>query len=141
MPQITRRRIHLCVVLIAVIICGLGSRKFDTPLPDFIHANAGDTLWTVAVYLSLAILAPSASAWKLGIASLGISFAVEFSQLIDPPWLNHLRDTLPGKLLLGRAFLTSDLIRYTLGAATVVVADQWLRPLLSSKRGHCPRAN
>ncbi|MEP4077941.1 DUF2809 domain-containing protein [Haloferula sp.] len=123
MPLFKRKRTSLSILLFIVIIAGLGSRSFGSELPDFVAANAGDTLWSIAVYLCLGIISPTTPAWKLGLASLAISFAVEFSQLIDHRWLNAVRDTLPGKLLLGRGFLPVDLIRYFVGAAFAYTMD------------------
>lgn len=108
-----------------VIALGLGSRKFASLLPHFIADHAGDALWTAAVYLTLAIAFPKWSPCRLGILSFGVSVMVEFSQLIDASWLNAIRATLPGKLLLGAGFLWIDLVRYLVGAVTATTLD-WL---------------
>lgn len=127
-----RRRMILGALLLLVIAAGLGSRRYGDALPDFVAANAGDLLWTVAVYLTLAILAPTCSPVKLGLSALAISFAVEFSQLIDVAWLNAIRKTLPGRLLLGAGFLGIDLLRYLAGAVIATLLDEWFTRRLKS---------
>jgi hypothetical protein len=131
LPKITRRRIWLILGLLIVIPLGLASRKHGAVLPVFLAENAGDALWTMAVYLSLAICRPHWSAVRLGCLALVISFAVEFAQLLDWNWLNTLRKTLPGRLLMGSGFLWIDLIRYAFGAIIVATIDQTL--ILSKK--------
>lgn len=128
-PSYSRKRLKLGALLLLVIILGLGSRRFGNALPEFIASNAGDALWTIAVYLSLAITFPKTTPWKLGLTAYTISIAVEFSQLIDVNWLNDIRKTLPGKLLLGAGFVPVDLLRYLVGAAVAFSVDRltWWR--------------
>lgn len=122
-PSAPRRRIVLAAVLGIVIVLGLASRKFGHQLPAFLAAHAGDALWTVAVYLALAIVFPRWQPLRLGLAALAVSFAVETSQLLRVEWLDQLRRTLPGRLLLGSGFLWIDLVRYAAGAAIATAAD------------------
>ncbi|GAB5402604.1 MAG: hypothetical protein Aurels2KO_08350 [Aureliella sp.] len=115
-----------CFALALVIAAGLASRSFDGWLPEIFVANAGDFLWTVAAYLAIAIVCPRLQPLWIGLAALLISVAVEFSQLIDLPWLNALRRTLPGRLLLGKGFVGIDLLRYFAGACTATLLDALL---------------
>lgn len=132
-PPTARNRAALGIALLAVIGMGLATRKFADALPGFIANHGGDALWTVAVYLALAIVSPRTSPLKLGLLAFGISVAVEFSQLIDIAWLNGIRATLPGRLLLGSGFLWIDLARYFVGAAMAVGLD-WLWARAGSSR-------
>ncbi len=50
---------------------------------------------------------------------------VELSQLIHWGWLDALRSTLPGRLVLGQGFLASDLVCYAVGVAMAFAID-WL---------------
>ncbi|MFC7339474.1 DUF2809 domain-containing protein [Haloferula chungangensis] len=122
-PSPDRKRSTLAFLLLTVILLGLGSRQFGNDLPHFISSNAGDALWTIAVYLSIAIILPKSSAWILGLGAFAISIVVECSQLIDVDWLNTLRKTLPGKLLLGAGFQWADLFRYFVGAMIALTTD------------------
>ena len=58
---------------------------------------------------------PSWPARKRVAASLLFAFLIESSQLYQAPWLNALRDTRLGGLILGYGFLWSDLVCYTVG--------------------------
>jgi len=121
-----RSRTTAIFFLIAVIALGLASRKYGAALPSFIAANAGDALWTIAVYLTLALVWPNWPPIRLAVYAFGVSAAVELSQLIDVGWLNTLRATLPGRLLLGAGFLWIDLVRYFAGAVLALVGDSLL---------------
>jgi hypothetical protein len=120
-----RSRLALTIALAIVIPLGLASRKFAGQIPEFLADHAGDFLWTVMIYLALAFLAPRWSPLKLFLIAFGISFAVELSQLINVAWLNALRKTLPGRLLLGAGFLWIDLLRYFCGALFAFAIDRW----------------
>lgn len=111
-----RRRIRLLICLAVTIVLGLASRMEEIGLPQFLTTNAGDALWTMAVYWSLAGIWPRASRWRIAWSAGLISLGVEISQLIDVRWLNEIRQTLPGRLLLGRGFDSADLVRYAIGA-------------------------
>ena len=113
----------MVIALTLVVILGLGSREFGDSLPRFLAENSGDALWTVAVYLSLAIIAPRWSTAKLFLLAFLISVMVELSQLFDFAPLNAIRATLPGRLLLGAGFLPIDLVRYLAGALLAVLLD------------------
>ncbi len=121
-----RSLIRTCLALGMVIALGLASRSFGAWLPDFVVANAGDFLWTVAAYLAIVIAFPSLPPLQVGIAAFTVSVAVELSQLIDVPWLNALRRTLPGRLLLGSGFVAVDLLRYFAGGCTATLVDALL---------------
>lgn len=118
-----RNRFGFSVALLLTIVLGLGSRRWSDWLPEFIVNHAGDALWAVAVYILLAIIMPVMRSWKLAVFSLVISFGVEFIQLINMPWLDSLRATLIGKLMLGSGFLWIDLIRYFAGVAGAFLVD------------------
>lgn len=124
---ITRRRVGLFITLLVVIPLGLASRKWGADLPVVIADNAGDALWTVAVYLGVAICFPRWRSMTVGCVALAISIGVEYSQLVDEDWLNDLRKTLPGRLLLGAGFLWVDLVRYAAGAIGATIVDMVLR--------------
>ncbi len=66
------------------------------------------------------------------IAALLFSFAIEFSQLYKALWINNLRHTLFGRLVLGEGFLWSDLVCYTVGIAIGVLIDILLKAQLST---------
>ncbi len=123
-----RSRPRYAAAIFLVIAAGLASRStVFLHLSPFLATYAGDSLWALTVFLVLGFIFPKAPSLTLAAASLAISFAVEFSQLYQAPHINLVRQTLPGKLLLGSGFLVSDLFCYVVGIALGAVAEISLR--------------
>jgi hypothetical protein len=137
MRSMTRRRIISALAIALAIVVGLGSRRFGASLPGFVAAYAGDTCWAAAVYFFLLLLAPRLRPLHAAPIALAISYADELSQLYHAPWIDSLRATTLGGLILGFGFLWSDLICYTVGVALATAIDGLilaLRPVTSA--GH-----
>jgi hypothetical protein len=49
------------------------------------------------------------------VLAMKFSYVIEFSQLYQSDWINTLRDTTLGGLILGYGFLWSDLLCYAAG--------------------------
>ena len=112
---ITRNRILNFILIISTIALGLASRT--AIVPDTIYPYLGDILYAVMIYFVLGFLLPTMSQIKVAIACVLACFAIEFLQLIDVPWLNSVRNTLFGRLVLGSGFLWSDLLCYLVGTS------------------------
>jgi hypothetical protein len=116
--------------VLAVIALGLASRRYAVYLPSFLAKNAGDALWATMVFLGLGLLRPRASTATLALIALAISYVDEISQLYHAPWIDAIRHTTLGGLVLGFAFHWSDMACYTVGVALGVA----LECLLSTPR-------
>lgn len=103
----------LCAM--TVMALGLASRRFVAGLPPFLAEYAGDTLWALLVFLVISALRPDARLLVRCAAALGLAFLVEISQLYHAPWINGIRTTKLGGLVLGYGFLWADLVCYAAG--------------------------
>ena len=115
-----RRRILYLTATAAVTVIGLLSRRVA-----WLPAETGDALWAVMVFCLLRMVMPRCRLSLVALTALGISYLVEFSQLIRWPWLTTLRTTTLGHLLLGQGFLWIDLVAYTIGVAVVYLLAYW----------------
>jgi hypothetical protein len=113
------RMIYLLISLV-VIVLGLASRRYGSYLPEFIATYAGDTLWALMAFLGFSILFPQMNVFHRGGVALGFSFLIEISQLYHAPWIDAVRGTTLGGLVLGFGFLWSDLVCYTVGVTVGV---------------------
>ena len=126
--NLMKRQLPVMLFLAFVVGVGLASRKYDGLFPQMLGKYPGDALWTVAAYLGWKLVFPAMAPWKLGLMAIGQSFGVEFLQLYHAPWLDGIRGTRFGYLLLGSTFNPMDLVAYTVGAAIVFLIDRFLVP-------------
>ena len=131
-----RSRIVYAAALLLVIAAGLGSRVFGRQLPAFVATYAGDTLYATMVFIGLGLLAPRWSTARLAATALAICCAIELSQLYHAPWIDAIRRTTPGALVLGYGFLWTDLACYAAGAGLGAGLDRLaLRAVPVNARG------
>lgn len=128
--QSTRRRgarLAYIAAVFAAMALGLGSRAFAEVLPVFVVEHFGDALWASMMYFGFrACYAHKKISFAIW-CSLAFCFAIEFSQLYQAAWINHMRGTTLGALVLGKGFLWEDLVRYTAGIAVSSLLDlAWL---------------
>ena len=117
------RRVCFAASAAATVFLGLASRRFRSVLPAFAGAYAGDTLWALMVYLGLGALFPTVRAGRRLTAALLFSYSIETSQLYHAPWIDAVRATTLGGLVLGFGFLWSDWVCYTVGTGAGFVAE------------------
>nr|WP_246010321.1 DUF2809 domain-containing protein [Bacillus yapensis] len=120
----TKRQFVYFIAVVLVIILGLASRKYSNFLPTFLAENAGDTLWAMMVYFGFRLLFVGKRILTAVSLSFLFSFGIEFSQLYQADWINQLRATILGALILGKGFLLVDLIRYTVGIVLAAFLDK-----------------
>jgi hypothetical protein len=123
MQRPRRNRITRLVLIAFVIALGLGSRHFGQSLPGFVATYAGDTLWALIAFLGIGLILPSISTWRVAVLAMSFSVMIEVSQLYHAPWIDSIRRTTLGALVLGHGFLWSDLACYLAGVGIGVFAE------------------
>ena len=103
---------------------GLGSRRHAASLPGVVAAYAGDILWATVAFLGLGLLLPRASTWRVALLAMSLSVLVEAGQLYHAPWIDSIRRTIVGGLILGFGFLWSDLACYAAGVALGILIER-----------------
>lgn len=100
---------------------GLASRHFSiTPL------FVGDILWATMIYFIVRFFFINKPVSIIATISLLFSFAIEFSQLYKAPWIDSIRPTLFGRLVLGATFNWGDMVCYAFGVGIGVLVDRYL---------------
>jgi Protein of unknown function (DUF2809) len=123
--MLRQRRNQLAQIILIALICllGIGSRRYAQVLPGFIASYAGDTIWALAVFLGFGLLLPRASTRTIALLAMTFSVAIELSQLYHAPWIDSIRQTTLGGLILGFGFLWSDLACYAVGVGLGIMID------------------
>jgi glycopeptide antibiotics resistance protein len=120
-----RKPNRLFYLLMIFIVIGLGllSRKMSNYIPDIIDLFLGDSLWALMVYLFIRMLFKNWSTNKVVLTGILFCFVIEFSQLYHDEWIDIIRRTTLGGLILGYGFLWSDLDAYLLGIGFGIIID------------------
>nr|WP_256760680.1 DUF2809 domain-containing protein [Cohnella sp. WQ 127256] len=101
----------------------MSSRVYADHLPDLVANHFGDALWASMIYIGVRLLFVNRSFfWAAGV-SLIFCYGIEFSQLYQADWINGIRNTFLGGLVLGKGFVMVDLIRYLVGIAASLGLD------------------
>ncbi len=119
-----RSRIRYFVAGVLVVGLGLASRRYADRLPAILADYAGDTLWAAMVFVGIGFLAPRWPTWRVAAAALAVSYVTELSQRYHAPWIDDIRRTSAGGLVLGFGFLWSDIACYTVGVALSVMIEK-----------------
>ena len=112
-----KKRVVFTTLAILAIPVGLASRAFAESLPNFIAEHTGDVIWAACVYFGISILIPRTAIVARAALAIGFAFSVEASQLYRTDWLDSIRSSTLGGLVLGNQFVWADFFRYSVGVA------------------------
>lgn len=109
---------RLILAIAIFIIVPLGYVIRFTPIPglewlnDFLGSVAYEIFWMLLVMF----LFPRSSPVRVAIGVCLATCAIEVLQLWKPPFLQAMRATFGGRLVLGNAFTRTDFIAYFVGS-------------------------
>lgn len=103
--------------ILLTIASGLLLRSRHVFLPPAIEKYGGDLLWALMVFLGFGWLFRRSATLRIGAMALAFAWAIEFLQLYRAGWLDAIRQTRPGHLVLGSTFNSPDLLAYAAGIA------------------------
>ena len=121
--------IRIAYFSLATIVAGVGLlvRSDREQLHPLFDEYAGDTLWALMLYLLVSSLLAGRQVLARAAISLALAFLVEISQLYHAPWIDSIRQTTLGGLVLGFGFLWTDLVCYSVGIATGSLTEWGIR--------------
>ena len=90
--------------------------RFDAPVPYWVRDGSGGVAYVVFWICLAGFVGPKLSAFRAAVCVLAATCTLEFLQQWHPVWLEAMRRTLPGRLVLGTTFEWSDLPPYFVGA-------------------------
>jgi hypothetical protein len=127
--HIERSRPVYAMLAVLVIASGVLWRSGLLPLSGFQRKYGGVALWALVVFLGVACVLRRSSIARVGLTALCIAWAIEGLQLYHAKWIDGIRATSVGHMVLGSTFNAPDLVAYALGIAIGVVAESliWTR--------------
>lgn len=123
MNRITHRLIYL-IILFIIIMIGLYTKTLTGIITGIIDVK--DVVWAMMVYFLFRIVFISWSIKKVAVIGILFSFVVEASQLYHDDWIDKLRSTFLGELILGSDFVWSDLLAYSCGIGCGMIIDYFV---------------
>ena len=116
------------IAILAVITLGLLSRRYPQFLPAALGKYPGDALWALMVFLGLGFWFRRSPTVVVALAAFAFSVVIEVSQLYHAPWIDSVRATLPGRLVLGSGFAWGDMVAYAVGIVVGALVEFFLAP-------------
>ena len=109
------------------LVCGLATRPLRGVIAPELAENLGDALWAVLIYLLIALVWRRQASGRIALAALVVSVVVECSQLCHAPWIEAIRKTTLGGLVIGWGFAWGDLVAYAGGILGCVLLESHFR--------------
>ena len=125
-----RNRLLYLLFVFTAICLGLLSRAFIHLLPHLVNLVLGDAIWAFMIYMLLALIFHKRNSKQVAGCSLLFCYAIEVSQLYHAPWIDAIRNTTLGALVLGFGFLPTDLLAYTIGIAAACAFEWFLQKVV-----------
>ena len=110
-----KRRIVYLLLFTFFIWLALATRHDSQWFHPVVAKYGGDTIWAGDFLFFFRAIFPKTNLLKLTIFNYLFGVLDEISQLWHTPWLDAIRHTTFGKLMLGLGFMWSDLVCYFVG--------------------------
>ncbi|MBU3090928.1 DUF2809 domain-containing protein [Clostridium sp. CF011] len=118
-----RNRLLYSVMIIIVIILGLCSRKMANAIPSILNIYLGDALWALMIFIAFGFIFREMKTKIIALIGISFCYLIEMSQLYHANWIDNIRKTTLGGLVLGYVFSWSDLIGYAIGILVGVIFE------------------
>lgn len=127
MSRAQRDRVVFVALAVATVGIGLLVHARAWELPAGVRDKLGDALWALMVAWGAGAVAPRSPGWARSLAALAVCWTVEASQLWRQAWLESVRATRLGHLVLGSGFDAGDLWAYALGILAALLGETLVR--------------
>ena len=114
-PGLASYRRHLALLLLAVVPFGFASKLYAGPFSMWVRASLGGVLYEVFWCLLLALLWPRLEPLRIAVLVFAATALLEVLQLWHAPFLEAIRGTFIGHIVLGSTFDWRDFAYYVVG--------------------------
>jgi len=112
-------------IIFLLIPVGLSTKFYHGPLEQWVYLYLGDIFYPMFWYFLIRLVWPRFSIFSCAVSVLGFCTLIEFSQLWNSRFLQIIRHTFVGAVLLGSGFDWLDFVYYAVGVGLAVGIDQW----------------
>lgn len=109
------KRLLYGLLFLLTIPIGLATRKQPQWFYEPIALYGGDILWATLFFFFFRFFFPAKKLRVIATYTYAFAVAIEISQLYHATWLDKIRVTFLGKMILGFGFLWSDILCYAIG--------------------------
>lgn len=121
-------RRHLLLSLAFIIPLGLLTKFYRGGGQAWLNNSFGGIPYEIFWMLLVALIWPRERPGAIALLVFSTTSLLEFLQLWQPGWLQAMRATLPGRLVLGNTFIWSDFLYYAIGCFVGWLWLRWLSP-------------
>lgn len=118
------------ISLIALIPIGLASKFYQGLFDQWVNNSLGGVLYEIFWVLLVVLIKPKLSPAWVAFWVFVVTSSLEFAQLWKPPFLEIIRATLLGRLLLGTTFSAWDFPYYLIGCGLAWLGLNYLKSYL-----------
>ncbi|MBU3218288.1 DUF2809 domain-containing protein [Clostridium estertheticum] len=118
-----RDRLLYAGMTIIVISLGLYSRRMANVIPNYMNLYLGDALWALMVFIALGFVFREMKTKVVAIIGISFCYLIEISQLYHASFIDNIRETTLGGLVLGYVFSWSDFLGYAIGILVGIIID------------------
>lgn len=122
-----RNRFIYSLIIIVIIVFGIFSKKANNFIPAFFNDYVGDSLWAAMIFFGFGFVFKTMKTNKVALGSILFCYIIEFSQLYHAVWIDNIRNTTLGRLVLGYTFSWNDLIAYVFGVGAAAILEMFLK--------------
>lgn len=133
MMKIKQYQQIILISLIALIPIGLWSKFYKGPFDLWLNNSVGGIFYEIFWVLLIVLMNPTLSPGWTAFFVFIITSSLEFLQLWKPPFLEVIRATLFGRLLLGTTFSWWDFPYYMIGCGLAWLGLKYLKYSLKLK--------
>lgn len=119
-----RNRIVYFFLILLTVGIGLTSRKMADQLPKLVNLYLGDILWALMIFLITGFIFNKRKTGCIGLYAAAFCYLIEISQLYHTQWIDAIRSTTLGALILGYGFLWSDILAYSMGVGLGIILEK-----------------
>ena len=110
----------------AVTLLGTLGKFYPGPGRSWLNNSFGGVPYVILFMALVALIWPRLAQGWVALGVLVATCLLEVLQLWQPAWLQAVRATLPGRLVLGSTFSPSDFWYYLIGAGLGWLGLRWL---------------